>query len=260
MPEFVACPACGFRVQMADAVLGRRVRCLNCDHRFVAGPAADFDPTPQRIEPLPARPPDPAPPRRGGPPPLPPDDLRPFRPPAPSPSGARPSGGPPGAALPLCPLCGRGVAWHASRCPHCGLDLEPDWDRAAAARMTGRLRRDAQDHRGGLIAALGNLTLLSGGLSLCLFGAGLGVALPLGITTWVMANHDLERMRTGEMDPGPCLNSFPGGPPRAWAARTACRCGRCQTEGGRVGAITGIVLGVVFAAGYVVLFLGRFLT
>jgi hypothetical protein len=245
MPEFVACPACGFRVQMADAVLGRRVRCMNCDHRFVAGPAAEIDLPPQRIEPLPPRPPDLAPPRRGGPPPLPRDFADP-----------RTAGPPPGGRLPLCPACARGVAWDALRCLHCGQELEADYP--AADRLP--TRRDADDHRGGVLMAMGNLTLLAGGLSLCLFGGGLLIALPLGLTTWAMANRDLARMQTGEMDAGSCQIRRPGAPAPGWVVRPGCACGRCKTENGRTSAITGIVLGVVFAAGYAVLFLGKLLS
>jgi hypothetical protein len=84
---------------------------------------------------------------------------------------------------------------------------------------------------------MGNITLVVGGLSLCLVGLGLLVCLPLGITTWVMANHDLEKMRSGEMEPQ----------------------GRGQTENGRTSAITGIVLSLFFAAGYALLFLERIL-
>src|SRR6516165_4711710 len=54
MPELVTCPACGFKTQMAEGLLGRRVRCPGCDNRFVA--AADPEP--------PAEPHRPAPPSR----------------------------------------------------------------------------------------------------------------------------------------------------------------------------------------------------
>jgi hypothetical protein len=52
---------------------------------------------------------------------------------------------------------------------------------------------------------------------------------PLGITAWVMAANDLEGMRTGVIDPA----------------------GRAQTEDGRNHAIIGVVLGTLFALGYV---------
>ena len=36
MPELVACPVCGCRVQMADAMLGRQVRCVGCNGVYTA--------------------------------------------------------------------------------------------------------------------------------------------------------------------------------------------------------------------------------
>jgi hypothetical protein len=210
---------------------------MSCDFGFVAGPAAEVNLPPQRIEPLPAREPDP-PPQRPGPPRLPTS----F-----DPSGGRGGDSPPyrrfgdsrdaprGAAL--CPACARPVAWEAIRCVHCGVELEPDYDGSPRRRPPlGGIRRDCDSHRGPMIQNMGNLTLLVGGLSLCTFGIGLLVALPLGITTWMMANGDLEKMRSGEMEPQ----------------------GKAQTESGRTSAITGMVLSLVFAAGYAVLFLGKF--
>jgi hypothetical protein len=240
MPEFVACPACGFRMQMADAVLGRRVRCPGCGHSFVAGPAADVELPPQRVEPLPARAPEPAPPRPAGPPPLPRDFDRPPpaddppRPPRRAAAGADEDAAR-GPGMPLCPACSRGVPWDALRCPHCGVELEPD-DRRHRG-YGARLRRDCEPHRGRLIQNLGTLTLCVGGLSLCLFGGGLVVALPLGLITWAMASRDLAKMRRGEMEPE----------------------GRGPTKSGRTSALTGVVLSLVFAAGYTVLFVGKYL-
>src|SRR4029077_1129175 len=90
------------------------------------------------------------------------------------------------------------------------------------------LRRDALPHRGALLTTLGNVSLVVGFLSLCLFGAGALVGVPLGIAVWVMAQTDLAQMRAGLMDSH----------------------GRHLTETARASAITGLILSLLFAAGY----------
>lgn len=232
MPEFVACPACGCRVLVSDSMLGKRVRCIGCDHRFTASSPAEAET--RRVEPLPAY--EPPPSERPGPPPLPPgfDEPLPGRP------GAHDEDAPPlpGAELPCCPTCGHRVPWEALRCGHCGEELEIDPGyRRLRRRPRVRLRRDCEPHRGPLLAGMGNITLFAGGLTLCAAGLPLLLALPLGITTWVMAGNDLAKMRTGEMEDQ----------------------GRAQTESARTSAITGIVLALFFAAGWGLLVLSRFL-
>ncbi len=211
MPELVACPACGCRVQMADSTIGRPVRCISCDHRFTASSPAEVET--RRVGPLPPVEPPPAPER--GPP---------HRRPAGEPDeDHRP---PPGAGRPCCPRCGRPVDWEAFRCASCGEQLEFDGG-CRRFRWPGLPpRRDAEPHRGPLLSGLGTVALAAGGLTLCLAGAPLLVVLPLGVTTWVMASNDLKKMRTGEMDPE----------------------GRGATESARASAVIGMVLGVFFAA------------
>jgi hypothetical protein len=119
-----------------------------------------------------------------------------------------------------------------SRCPHCGEELEPERDYRRPLRLGRGLRRDSLPHRGRLVAALGTFSMVVGGLSLCLLGFGAVLAVPVGVAVWLMANHDLELMRSGEMDPA----------------------GRTQTENGRVAGIVGIVLGTLFAAFYALMF------
>ena len=177
---------------MADALLGRQVRCFSCGHRFVAQP-------------------DPAPP--------PPAVRVPPRPPVEEEPGEAPG-------LPFCPGCGKRIAWEVLRCPYCREELEPEHKPRRPRRGGGaHVRRDSEPHRGKLIATLGNASMFLGGLSLCLFGVGAVVSIPLGIAAWVLANNDLERMREGAMDVA----------------------GRAQTEAGRTGAIIGIVLSLLFA-------------
>ena len=228
MPEFIACPACGCRLLTAESMFGKSVRCIACDHRFVVSSPAETET--QRVEPLPAQEPPPAPEWRSVPParPIPPlrldepDDDRTTR----------------DADQPCCPACGWRVPWEALRCGHCGVELEVDagYDRFRR-RPAGRMRRDCVAHRGSLLSAMGAVTLIAGGLTLCLFGVPLLVTLPLGITTWLLASGDLEKMRTGEMDDH----------------------GRGQTEGGRTSAVFGIVLSLFFAAGWGLMILSRML-
>jgi hypothetical protein len=216
MPELVTCPSCGFKTQMAEGLLGRRVRCPGCDNRFVA--AADPEPPAETHRPAP-----PSRPVLPGRPPLADEDYTEDQ------------------TLPFCPGCGKRVRWEALRCPYCAEELEPEseFDRACH-RVTRSLhtpmRRDSVPHRGKLISRLGNVSLIVGAASLCTCGLGFLAALPLGITAWVMANHDLEQMRTGAMD-----------------AR-----GRPETESGRIGAVVGIVLSMLFACFYALMYAGKF--
>jgi hypothetical protein len=128
---------------------------------------------------------------------------------------------------PYCPGCGRNVPWKSRYCPHCGEEFD-DPEVARATRGRYRFRRDTVPHRGALLSTLGNISLAAGALSLCLFGASAIVGIPLGIAVWVMAQTDLAQMRDGIMDSH----------------------GRHLTETARASAITGLVLSLIFAAGY----------
>jgi hypothetical protein len=201
MPELVTCPACGCKVQLAENFLGRPVRCFGCTHTFVAAPEPPAQPLPGL--PVPVRD-EPPPPRE-------------------EPPGRR--------ELVLCPVCKRPVGWDSSFCPYCGLELEPEEVCDRADRLG---RRDAEPHRGALLVTLGNVSMIAGGLSLCLAGLGALVSVPTGLAAWVLAQRDLGRMRAGLMDPR----------------------GRGQTEVGRIGGIVGLVLGLLFAAFYAFVYLG----
>jgi hypothetical protein len=119
------------------------------------------------------------------------------------------------------------VPWKSRYCPHCGEEFE-DTEVTRATRGRYRFRRDTVPHRGALLSTLGNISLAAGALSLCLFGVGAIVGIPLGIAVWVMAQTDLAQMRDGIMDSQ----------------------GRHLTETARASAITGLVLSLIFAAGY----------
>ncbi len=206
MPEFVTCPACGIRVQMVEALLGRSVRCLACEHRFLA--AAD-----------------------------PPQPEAPRPPPRPGVRRARQAADD-FESLPFCPGCGRQIPWEVLRCPFCDEELEPETSLSRPPRPQDwpPRRLDCVPHRGNLIVTLGNVSLALGGLSLCTLGFGALLSVPLGITAWVLAQHDLEQMRAGHMDP----------------------LGKSATETGRTGGILGIVLGLIFGAFFAVFYLASF--
>lgn len=199
MAELVKCPRCGCGVQVADTFLGRRVRCFGCQHSFVASPG-------------------------GAPPPAPPPRERP---PAADDEPSIPDRGP------FCPGCGRRIGWRDLSCPHCGEELELEDGRRPLRGIDDIVRRDCEPHRGSLLVSLGNVSMIVGGLSLCMFGAGALVSIPLGLLVVLMASRDLELMRQGRMD----LR------------------GKSQTEAGRTGGIAGILLGFIFAAFYAFIFL-----
>jgi endogenous inhibitor of DNA gyrase (YacG/DUF329 family) len=196
---------------MPESMLGRRVRCFGCDERFVATPDSATAPPPQSVSrPRPSATEDqPAP--------------------LPAPRAADDDASRDG---PYCPGCGRKVPWQGRYCPHCGEEFD-DADVVRASRGRYRFRRDTVPHRGALLTTLGNISLAAGALSLCLFGAGAIVGIPLGIAVWVMAQTDLAQMREGIMDSQ----------------------GRHLTETARASAITGLILSLLFAAGYGAMFL-----
>jgi hypothetical protein len=212
MPVFVTCPACGCRVQMTEASIGQRVRCIACNERFLADPAVKPPPPPpRRPPPRPELPPGglPAPPRADE------DELAPD-------------------GRPFCPGCGRRVNWDWIVCYHCGEPFDYSQDARRHERtLLKRPRRDSFPHRGPMIANLGNIALAIGAVSLCTAGLLVIVTVPLAITTIVMASTDLNQMRLSQMDPA----------------------GRVQTENGRTAAITGLVLSLIFSAGWLLLWL-----
>jgi len=118
------------------------------------------------------------------------------------------------------------------RCPYCGEEFEAE--RPGDSRRHGREipRRDQEAHRGPLIANLGQVSLVIGGLSPCMIGLGGLVSIPVGLIALIWANHDLARMRSGQMDP----------------------LGKAQTELGRTYAGAGILMSLVFGIGFILAF------
>jgi hypothetical protein len=116
-----------------------------------------------------------------------------------------------------CPYCGELIKEGATRCKHCGEDLdeedddEDDRPSRRGKSKRGSIRRGAAPHRGSMVMTLGivsvSLLAVDFGCSCC--GGALGImistgisaaGLGLGIPAWIMGQKDLARMRNGEMD------------------------------------------------------------
>jgi dienelactone hydrolase len=120
-----------------------------------------------------------------------------------------------------CPYCAEDVRADATRCPHCGENLDDeDDDRPWERRYRDSVRRDSEPHRGSLVLTFGIISLAT------LLFCGL-IGLPFGIAAWVMGGRDLRRMRANQMDPQ----------------------GKGATEAGRVCGIVGTVLDTLWALG-----------
>jgi uncharacterized paraquat-inducible protein A len=116
-----------------------------------------------------------------------------------------------------CPHCGARVDREARHCPECEALLFLDDDEP----------RFSEPHRSGAILTLGILSALFGVLSLC-FGVPGIAGLGLGIPAWVMAAHDIRRMRAGIMD----------------------RNGMANAQSGQSYAIVGVVLSTLCGSGW----------
>jgi hypothetical protein len=82
---------------------------------------------------------------------------------------------------------------------------------------------------------MGNISLAVGALTLCTFGIGALISVPMGVTIWILAKQDLDEMRAGRMDPD----------------------GRQATENARTGGILGVVLGLMFGTFFAVVYLSH---
>jgi hypothetical protein len=73
----------------------------------------------------------------------------------------------------------------------------PPWERP------GGFRLDCEPHRGPLLLWLGRFSRGCGLLFTvpCLFGLSGLIGLPLGLTVWLLARRDLDRMQKGLLDP-----------------------------------------------------------
>jgi predicted Zn finger-like uncharacterized protein len=177
MPIIVACPSCGGKLRIADALVGQRVRCPTCNH--ILGRSAEPAPLPPSA-PIPQDLPldlsldDPSsPPRdKGG---LfgavevksPRDD----EPAAPAPPPAEPP-------RPSPPLLN---------------ERRHDWE-VPDLRRRGP-RRDAEPDRGAVVLTLGIISL-AGTVIYC----AAPVWAILGLAAWIMGQTDLRKMKRGQMD------------------------------------------------------------
>ncbi len=213
MTTLTSCPTCRRQLRVPDDLLGKSVRCPACGVTFTGSadpgpPPAPTESTPPQLE-LPGGDTVVAAPGSGNPPPS-----------APAPRPSRPGQGPPEAAT--CPYCAASIRQGAARCPACGEDLGDEDDRPWERPARIPVRRDCEPHRGNVVLALGIV-------SLCLLVCWplSVVALPLGITAWVMGARDLEKMRKGLMDPS----------------------GQGLVQGGRVCGIVGTILNSLYLVG-----------
>jgi hypothetical protein len=212
MPDVIDCPTCGRKLRRPDGLAGQLVRCPKCSATFAATPAEEEPPLAEAVF---------------EPPPLPPpadgelrlslDDDRPHRargvPPPPRPLQAVPVPPTPAAAADRgCPYCGEPLRGFLRRCPACGRCLHD-------GGPTPLLRRDLEPHRAALILTLGILSLAL--LPTCLFTL---LSPLLGLTAWIMAQHDLRKMDANVMDPA----------------------GRNHTRFGRACGIAGTMVGLLF--------------
>jgi hypothetical protein len=159
----IRCPHCRRTLDVSDELLGRQVRCQECRGVFVAKRAGASDEAEK---------------------------------PRPKPRPRRPR-----VVDEPCPYCGEDAPLDARACPHCGLDLEDEFEVDERPwEEPGEVRRDVEPHRGGVVLALGIVGLLLASPTFCcpVFAiAGLSASVP----AWVMGRRDLARMRLGELDP-----------------------------------------------------------
>ena len=178
MSVFVGCPHCGVKLNVPETLLGKKVGCANCSMVFET----------KRDEPAPAVP---------------------VAPPVPAATAAAPAPEPepelPEAALD----------------EEAGYDLREDrgergrshWaeddddyddreDRRERRRRRRRIRRDLVPHRGGVILALGILSIVASVLcSVFCSLVGPLVAAGLGLPAVLLGHADLRQITSGSMDP-----------------------------------------------------------
>jgi predicted Zn finger-like uncharacterized protein len=181
MPIIIACPSCGGKLRVADALRGHKVRCPTCSHIFGSPPeSGPPDPPPPALQDLPLE--------------LTIDDLT-SPPPAssidtPGLLGAielKPSvEDPPASLKPAIPP-------QAQRKPPRLRDDRIDVDIPDIRRMG--LRRDAEPDRGSTVLALGIISL-----AVIFFWCAAPVGAILGLAAWIMGQTDLRKMKRGQMD------------------------------------------------------------
>ena len=228
MPIIVGCPGCSGRLRIADHLLGGKVRCPACNKIFQADkqPVIEeerndpsSDPSLPQLEfqnqaPLPdpdralelalGKPSDPKDPSdRGNP--EPPENSQSPEPQNDSSSEKQDEEA--DEAFRDCSECGKKMHRGTRRCIHCGYRIgkrrrrdyeeEEYEDEEDDDYGRPRYRNDWVPHRGGLVLALGIVSIAT--IFICWPLAPL--ALIPGIIAWVLGRGDLNRIRSGEMDP-----------------------------------------------------------
>jgi hypothetical protein len=190
MAAVVACPMCARRLRLPADLVGRTVKCANCGSTFEAKdeppPASHRDTPPSTA-------------RRNTPPPS-------SQPPVAARSSRSRSRDDADDDLEPCPFCRERNRVGATRCRHCGKELDEEVDDRPWERR-GEVRRDCEPHRGGLVLTLGIMSIVLGAVGIpfvCCWGFGAlsaAVGLGLGIPAWIMGHRDLAMMREGVKDP-----------------------------------------------------------
>ena len=219
MSIIIACPSCGGKLRVSDELRGQMVRCPTCHHTFDSTeasapppPASEPRDLPLELaieepssEPRPASSNDspglveavelklslddeqPSPDRR---------DTYPTE--TPDRRDARPTA-PPRLAdehdddLKTCPACGKHLHRDSTRCYGCGERFDVrDRDRQSIRRKGPR--RDCEPDRGATVLTLGVISLA------CLAISCAPIGLILGLTSWIMGQRDLRKIKSGAMD------------------------------------------------------------
>jgi hypothetical protein len=192
MSVLVDCPACTRKLRVPDELLGARVKCPTCGGLFdAARDSARSSEVPKGLEvSAPSAPALPAS-----------DEPSPAAPPL-EPAGEQAIPPIPAAQIKLT-LDEQGPPRRASDRPAPPLARRPrgpdydedDDDRPWEASRYG-VPRDCEPHRGGLVLALGIISIV---LGFTWFLSVVGLA--LGIVAWVMGHRDLRKIEARAMDP-----------------------------------------------------------
>ncbi len=198
MPVILDCPNCPRKLRVPDELLGTRVQCPSCGTAFDApgGPTApDLRHDAGRSEHGDTLAPPGPPPLPDQPPPIPgtAGETCATPPPVPEPPvklalEEERTTREPRAVLPIGEPPGKAPRRRESR-DEDDEDYEDDrpWERRRA------VRRDCEPHRGGVVLALGIVSIVLAGLPI--------VGIALGIAAWVMGQRDLRKIRARTMDP-----------------------------------------------------------